>query len=279
MDVGGDDGVGRARRDRLEEVARIADLLVEPCRLQRDGRPVREGFHHLHFLVRELPAHRVAEGQGTDHPPLHDEGHGQHRPEARPLHSRLMVGRLRNPWIGQQVRGDHGPARARGEADGALPERVDEPASRAHAVITPEAQRFEIRRLRPQTEEGRVGHAEQGTHALHDPIRHLGEVERLAEQATDLGVGLGGAPPPLRLLEEARVVDGHRGLAREEAHQLPLLVGKAPMLAEEDGEHPDRSIPGDQGQSRVRVEIGRLDEVPMDPARLVVDVLDEDGSA
>ena len=76
--------------------------------------------------------------------------------------------------------------------------------------------------------------------------RHLGGIERLRDQAAHVGERFRRPPPPLRLLEQARIVHGDRRLGGEEHHQLALLRGEGRALPEEDGEHAEDAVARDE---------------------------------
>jgi hypothetical protein len=105
------------------------------------------------------------------------------------------------------------------------------------------------------------------------------DVEALDRPLDEPAVDLGLAPLPLGLLVEARVLDGDRRLAREEADELLFLPRETGTPAEEDDEHPQGPLLGDERARRARVQVGDLKELALQPARVTLDVPDELGPA
>ena len=80
-------------------------------------------------------------------------------------------------------------------------------------------------RLRIEAEEGGREHADQIPHAVHHPLGDGAGMERLGEGLAHVAERHALAASPLRLREEPRVLERHRGLVREGLGQPQVLVG------------------------------------------------------
>ena len=70
------------------------------------------------------------------------------------------------------------------------------------------------------------GHAgvEEPADTLDDPLGDLVRVQRLRDDAADLGEALGGPPPAFRLLEEPGVLDRDAGLVGQVGRERERVV-------------------------------------------------------
>ena len=89
------------------------------------------------------------------------------------------------------------------------------------------------------------GHAgvEEPADTLDDPLGDLVRVQRLRDDAVDLGEALGGSPPALGLLEETGVLDRDAGLVGQIGHERERVVVEFVAELAVDIEGPQGPMP------------------------------------
>ncbi len=98
---------------------------------------------------------------------------------------------------------------------------------------------------------GRLGHAAE----------HRLQIQRAADRAGELGQHLRLAPPPLLVREEARVLEGERGLVREGFRHLHRARVERAAGRVAQREHADQAVLGEQRHREDRA-VRRLLEMP-----------------
>ena len=173
--------------ERLGPPEPVLGGLVEAGVLERPGGLVREGLREVDLRRREHTALDVADAERADDPVLHDQGHHEPAPVERPLESRPDLGRQHDARVGREIRSGHGLPPAEGETDQPGPLRQDE--AFAERRFERPRDRHGSHRARPRLErpdDGQLG-AQENPHAERDLVRHRPGVERLAEDAPDVG--------------------------------------------------------------------------------------------
>ena len=85
----------------------VPRLGIEPCRLERERRPIAERLRDLNLFIAELPAHRVSQDETSHQSTLHLERNREHGPEGGALHSLPASGGHDDARVGQEVGGHH----------------------------------------------------------------------------------------------------------------------------------------------------------------------------
>src|SRR5207245_1214712 len=128
--------------------------------------------------------------------------------------------------------------------------------------VTGEGQRHEVLRLELHAVEDRTIGIEERPDALHDPLVDFRSVQRPRKQLPQLGQALGRMPPPLGLLEQARVVDCDGGLVAEglEKDNFPRREYTLGLIA--DGEHAEHRLRDPKRHGENRANAGGLLPTP-----------------
>jgi len=129
-----------------------------------------------------------------------------------------------------------------------------------------------------QRDEGHVRAADLAC-SLGDPLQDRREVERRVDGPHDLRQELGLTLTPRGLFVEAGVLDGDGRLIRQERSEILFLGGEAVAMAEADDQRADRAIMMDQRQRDTGMQMSRLGEHTVSPARILLDVGDVFGMA
>ena len=229
----GEQGLGRGERsDLLVDLEQRGErglavaLLGEQARVVEGHRGLPGERAHDRDLAR---GRRVGlppvGGERAQHLALADQGHRQHRAVALALDHRPRRRAQRDRRIAQDVAGPHRLAQLRGAPGGTLaepdPQRGEELGREAAAALVVEEAGG---RVQARDSEGRD--SQQGLAAIDHEVEHPVDLEGRAHDRADLEQGLVLGRVAGGLVEEARVLERHRGLGGEVGEGREVLVGE-----------------------------------------------------
>jgi hypothetical protein len=238
---------GRLLVQRLREIAVAGlELLEQPDVLDRDDRLVGEGLHERDLLVGEGSDLELEDREDAHEGLPLEHRNAEHRPDR--VHLRRHVGVLRiRPYVGDV----HRPPLEGGPRGAAVPPGGDRiPLDRVHELrrrVVPRGRPEELtveaedeRPLGVAQPDGvlgqRVEHGLQVERRAADDLEHLARRGLLLQGLGEVGV-LG-----LQLAEEARVLDGDRGLVGERGDEVDLLAGERADLRPPHEQHTDQHV-------------------------------------
>ena len=254
-------------------------LLVQPRIVERQCGLVREGLRDANVFCVEDAASPIGHGERPDHHVLHHERHGHDGPVRRSLDVRAQVGEQRDAGIRQDVRRRHRAPLANGERAGPRAGGQRQGWTGRGADVAGEGEGDQVARFCLDQEQPRLLPAQQRADAVGDEPRDDVDVERLGERAPEVPVRLGGAAARLRLGEEPRVVDGHRGLGRKRRQQHPIVPLRQHATLEIQREHAQELVARHhRGPGEGHEVVTQGPRRPHD-ARISRDVLHEQGLA
>ena len=138
---------------------------------------------------------------------------------------------MRDPWVVQDVVGQHRPSVAHGDPGGAGSAREPDADVPAGPQRPRQGEGHQVACRTVGAVQGGDAGVEEPADTLDDSFRDLVRVQRLRDDAADLGEALGGSPSALGFLEEAGVLDRDAGLVgqvgREREHVAVECDGRA----------------------------------------------------
>ena len=202
-----------------------AELRGCPGVLQSEGRLIGERLGHADLVGLEAAALRTPDGEGADRLISEHDRHGEHAPASPPRWRRART---------SSVIGIRGSFRTSSDITGRRSRTATPEAPVPRGSRTPTCQPgprdpdsgegHQVARRTVGAVQGGDAGVEEPADTLDDSFRDLVRVERLRDDAADLGEALGGSPSALGFLEEAGVLDRDTGLigqvGREREHVI-----------------------------------------------------------
>ncbi len=238
---------------------RAAALLVEPGAAQHEGGEVRDvddqplvglGERAVGAAQGEHAQHPVARGHGHDQAVRHPD-RGRHRSDAVARAIRHVVGGAERPGGVEHHPGEPG-----------LPARVEVRLLLVAALPVAHSQDDAQDVLLLVVEHHRhAAHLEHAGDLLVDGVEQAGLVELAGDRAGKLVQDGQLLYPPVVLLEQARVLQGHAGLARDRLHEPELRLAQVAGRGQPPGdEAADQLLLGHDGYEQHGAERRRAPE-------------------